>query len=106
MEVTFLGGAKEVGKSAILVKGKKNQVLLDYGANTGKTPSFPMHVKPKEVHSVLLSHAHLDHSGGVPLFFLRDGVKLLTTGLSLESLNFAVTGFYQTFRILSPVRIP
>ncbi len=106
MEVTFLGGAKEVGKSAILVKGKRNQVLLDYGANTGKVPSFPMHVKPKEVHSVLLSHAHLDHSGGVPLFFLRDGVKLITTGLSLELSTLLLqdfiklSGFYLQFEFL------
>jgi len=106
LEVTFLGGAKEVGKSAILVKGKKNQVLLDYGANTGKEPSFPMHVKPKEVHSVLLSHAHLDHSGGVPLFFLRDGVKLVTTGLSLELSTLLLedfiklSGFYLQFEYL------
>ncbi len=86
MEITFLGGAREVGKSALLVKGKKNnkQILLDYGAQTGREPSFPMHVQPKEIHSVLLTHAHLDHSGGVPLFFLREGVRLVTTGLSLE----------------------
>lgn len=106
MEVTFLGGAKEVGKSAILVKGKKNQVLLDYGANTGKVPSFPMHVKPRDVHSVLLSHAHLDHSGGVPLFFLREGVKLVTTGLTLELSNLLLqdfiklSGFYLQFEYL------
>lgn len=106
MEVTFLGGAKEVGKSAILVKGKKNQILLDYGANTGKVPSFPMHVKPRDVHSVLLSHAHLDHSGGVPLFFLRDGVKLVTTGLTLELSTLLLqdfiklSGFYLQFEFL------
>ncbi|MDA4112412.1 MAG: MBL fold metallo-hydrolase [Thaumarchaeota archaeon] len=106
MEVTFLGGAKEVGKSALLVKGRKNQIVMDYGANTGKEPSFPMHVKPKEVHSVLLSHAHLDHSGGVPLFFLRDGVKLVTTGLSLELTSLLLqdfiklSGFYLPFEYI------
>lgn len=84
MEITFLGGAREVGKSAILVKGEETSVLLDYGAQTGREPSFPMHVQPKDVHSILLTHAHLDHSGGVPLFFLREGVKLVTTGVSLE----------------------
>lgn len=106
MEVTFLGGAKEVGKSAILVKGNKNQIVLDYGANTGKIPSFPMHVKPREVHSVLLSHAHLDHSGGVPLFFLREGVKLVTTGLTLELSSLLLqdfiklSGFYLQFEYI------
>ncbi|MGI0090995.1 MAG: MBL fold metallo-hydrolase [Nitrososphaerales archaeon] len=107
MEVTFLGGAREVGKSALLVKGNKNsQVLLDYGAHTSKEPSFPMHVKPKDVHSLLLTHAHLDHSGGVPLFFLRDGVKLVTTGLSLELSTLLLqdfiklSGFYLPFEYI------
>lgn len=43
-----------------------------------------MHVQPKNVDSILLTHAHLDHSGGVPVFFLRAGVKLVTTEVSLE----------------------
>lgn len=84
MEITFLGGAKEVGKSAVLVRGDQRSILLDYGAQTGREPSFPMHVQPKTVDSILLTHAHLDHSGGVPLFFLRRGPDLVTTEVSLE----------------------
>jgi putative mRNA 3-end processing factor len=84
MELTFLGGAREVGKSALLIKGTKSKILLDYGAHTGKEPSFPMHVKPREIDSILLTHAHLDHSGGVPLFYLGQGMDLFTTGLTLE----------------------
>ena len=62
-----------------------------------------MHVKPKEVHSLLLTHAHLDHSGGVPLYFLREGVKLLTTGPTLELSSLLLdefiklSGFYLPF---------
>lgn len=103
MEVTFLGGTREVGKAGVLVRGKKNQLLFDYGAKTSKEPSFPMHVQPKDVHSVLLTHAHLDHSGGVPLFFLRDQVKLVTTGLTLELSTLLLedfirlSGFYLPF---------
>ncbi len=106
MEVTFLGGAREVGKSAILVKGNHTNLLLDYGAQTTKEPSFPMHVQPKDVHSVLLTHAHLDHSGGAPLFFLRDGVNLVTTGLSLELSMLLLedfiklSGFYLPFEFI------
>jgi putative mRNA 3-end processing factor len=84
LQITFLGGAREVGKSAILVEGQKSKILLDYGAQTGREPKFPMHVQPKEVDSILLTHAHLDHSGGVPLFFLQEGVKLMSTGITLE----------------------
>jgi putative mRNA 3-end processing factor len=84
LQITFLGGAREVGKSALLLKGKQSQILLDYGSHTGREPSFPMHVKPREIDSILLTHAHLDHSGGVPLFFLREGLDLFTTGVTLE----------------------
>lgn len=103
MEVTFLGGAREVGKSSLFVKGNNSNLLLDYGAHTSREPSFPMHVKPREVHSLLLTHAHLDHSGGVPLYFLREGVKLLTTGLTLELSTLLLddfiklSGFYLPF---------
>lgn len=103
MEVTILGGAREVGKQSLYVKGNSSSILLDYGAHTGREPSFPMHVKPKEVHSLLLTHAHLDHSGGVPLYFLREGVKLLTTGPTLELSSLLLddfiklSGFYLPF---------
>ena len=107
MEVTFLGGAREVGKSALLIKSAKGkQVILDYGAQTGREPSFPMHVQPRDVDSIILTHAHLDHSGGIPLFFLRDGVKLVTTGLSLELSTLLLedfiklSGFYLPFEYL------
>jgi putative mRNA 3-end processing factor len=85
MEIRFLGGAREVGKSAILVKGRSQHLLLDYGASPGREePSFPMPVRPRDIHSLLLTHAHLDHSGGTPMMFLQPGVKLVTTRLSLE----------------------
>jgi putative mRNA 3-end processing factor len=103
LEVTFLGGAREVGKSSLLVKNGNSSILLDYGAHTGKEPSFPMHVKPKEIESILLTHAHLDHSGGVPLFYLGQGVDLVTTGLTLELSTILLedfiklSGFYLPF---------
>ncbi|MBE0521859.1 MAG: MBL fold metallo-hydrolase [Candidatus Methanoperedenaceae archaeon] len=59
--IKFLGGAAEVGRSAILVN---DELLLDYGIKLTDPPSFPLNgLRPK---SVIISHGHLDHCGLVP----------------------------------------
>jgi putative mRNA 3-end processing factor len=61
MELQFLGGAGEVGRSAVLVDGR---LLLDYGMKTGTPPSYP--VGSVDPEAVVVSHGHLDHAGAVP----------------------------------------
>jgi len=61
MELRFLGGAREVGRSAILVN---DSLLLDYGVLTDTPPRYPVgDVKPD---AVVASHGHLDHVGAIP----------------------------------------
>jgi putative mRNA 3-end processing factor len=61
MDIRFLGGTNEVGRSAILVN---DSLLLDYGMLTGTPPQFPVgDVSPD---AVVVSHGHLDHVGTVP----------------------------------------
>jgi len=61
MEVEFLGGAREVGRSAVLVD---DSVLLDYGLLTADPPQYP--IRDPEPDAVVVSHGHLDHAGAVP----------------------------------------
>ena len=67
MDVRFLGGAREVGRSAILVNGR---LLLDYGTLTGNPPQFPVAAPDPE--AVVVSHGHLDHVGSVPTLLSGD----------------------------------
>ncbi len=63
MEIQFLGGAKEVGRSSFYLKGSKN-FLLDYGVKVGRKIEYP--ISAGKVDAFILSHAHLDHCGFAP----------------------------------------
>ena len=67
MEVEFLGGAREVGRSAVLVD---DALLLDYGLMTADPPQYP--VRDPEPDAVVVSHGHLDHVGAVPALLKGD----------------------------------
>jgi len=85
IKIKFLGGTKQIGKSAILVDNGKKKILLDYGTYPGKEPEFPPMVNPKDIDAIVLSHAHLDHSGAIPMLY-RNAVSppLITTFPTLE----------------------
>lgn len=67
MQIEFLGGAREVGRSAILVN---DSLLLDYGMATGNPPSYP--VEDPDPDAVVVSHGHLDHVGALPSLLSGD----------------------------------
>jgi putative mRNA 3-end processing factor len=67
----FLGACQEVGRSAVAVKGARSQILMDYGVMINHDVGFPVHVSPKDLDAVVLTHAHLDHSGLIPLFYVH-----------------------------------
>jgi len=71
VKVHFLGAAKTVTGSMHLLEINGQRLLLDCGLYQGKRKesyrinrSFPF--SPKDIHAVILSHAHIDHSGNLP----------------------------------------
>ena len=61
MKIRVLGGAREVGGSCIAVETEQCKVALDYGIKMdGVTDEYP-----KNFDAVIISHAHLDHSGSL-----------------------------------------
>ena len=108
MKVSILGAAKEVGRSAFLVNSNQTSILMDYGVLLKREPIFPMHVKPKDIDAVVITHAHLDHSGFVPSLFLSDSVETQVCGtlptfdlsqLLIEDM-IKISGFYLPFEYI------
>jgi len=73
MNITFYGATREVTGSSHMISTKDDRILLDCGMYQGrrkevkaKNSSFAF--DPKLVSNMLLSHAHIDHSGRIPLF--------------------------------------
>lgn len=81
VSLVLLGGFNEIGRSCILVTTNESNVLLDCGINsfcsdtTAFAPRFDVTgLNIDDIDCVLLSHAHLDHSGFLPMLF-RHGYK-------------------------------
>ena len=77
MNLTFLGGAGTVTGSKYLVESGARRLLVDCGLfqglkNLRLRNRAPLPVEPATIGSVVLTHAHLDHSGYLPAL-IRDG---------------------------------
>lgn len=102
MQIRFLGGAREIGRSAISVKSEKTQVLLDYGVMLNHTPGFPMHVPPKDVDAIILTHSHLDHSGAIPMFYINNENTLYTNRMTADLNQLLISDFIHLSRYYLP----
>jgi putative mRNA 3-end processing factor len=82
VKLSFLGGAREVGRSANLIDTGSERILLDYGIKIDTKPTqYPKQIKGK-LDGILLSHAHLDHTGAVPVLF-HQGQKCSVYGMNV-----------------------
>lgn len=72
MDITFLGAAGTVTGSKYLVKAGNRKILVDCGLFQGYKQlrlrnRAPLPLSPRELDAVILTHAHIDHSGYLPL---------------------------------------
>ena len=79
LQLTFLGGAGTVTGSKYLVETGDCKILVDCGLFQGFKQlrlrnRQPLPVAPADIDAVLLTHAHLDHSGFIPAL-VRDGFR-------------------------------
>ncbi len=103
VKLKLLGAAKEVGRAGILVNISEKNVLLDYGVSlSAEEPGFPLHVKPRILNAVALSHAHLDHSGALPLLYVSASPPLLTTALTATLSELLINDFLKLSKYYVP----
>jgi len=77
IRISFLGGARQVGRSCLFLQTPESRVLLDCGVNVAvpsdNKEAYPYLEVPefniKELDGVIITHAHLDHIGFVPYLF-------------------------------------
>ena len=73
MKLTFLGAAHEVTGSRFLLQACGKNVMGDYGMEQGVDlyQNAPLPLAESELDAVLLTHAHIDHSGYLPLLYKK-----------------------------------
>jgi len=119
MKFSFLGAGGEVGRSAFLVEDEK-RLLLEYGIKLHQRTQYPMPFQGF-VDYVIVSHAHLDHSGFVPAVYeycsppciatyptqalstllVKDSMKVQR--LKREKVNFSSTSFRKMISSFIPL---
>lgn len=72
MRIQFLGGVETVTGTKYLIEANGSKVLRDYGMFQGRrkesreiNEQVPVNVS--EIDALVLSHAHIDHSGNIPI---------------------------------------
>ena len=84
MRLRFYGGAQEVGRSAILLKDDRS-LMFDFGVKIDHKTEYP--VGMPNVDALILSHAHLDHSGFSPGLYEKEMIPTFGTPPTLRLSN-------------------
>jgi putative mRNA 3-end processing factor len=80
MKFTFLGGAGEVGRSAVLIETNNKRFMMDYGIKVmDEGPAELPLIPSKKIHEVVISHGHLDHIGFLPMLYENNQIPWYAT---------------------------
>ncbi len=106
VEIKILGGGKEVGRLSVLLKRSedKRAIILDAGVNFDEEdkPILAATYPPKYVEAIVLSHAHLDHIGTAPLYYISGAPRVYATKPTLEMAQLMLEDFLKLNGYYSP----
>ena len=90
MKLTFLGANHEVTGSCTLLEAAGQRYLIDCGMEQGRDTyeNQPIPVAPGEIDGVLATHAHIDHTGRIPML-VKQGFqgRILTTRVTANLMD-------------------
>jgi metallo-beta-lactamase family protein len=89
MRIRFLGAARTVTGSCYHLSTNGMQLLVDCGIYQGKNADevnrIPFQFNPEEINYLLLTHAHLDHSGLIPKLVMEGfRGRIITTSATAD----------------------
>ena len=73
MKLVFIGATHEVTGSCTYLEACGKRILIDFGMEQGRDTYENVRIPctPGEIDYVLLTHAHIDHSGLIPLMYVN-----------------------------------
>lgn len=94
MDVKFLGAAGEVTGSMHLLETESDRILMDCGMFQGRRKESRLKnrefsINPKSITNMILSHAHIDHSGRIPMLTKHGFTgRVITTRPTADALEY------------------
>ena len=105
-KIRVLGGGGEVGRLSVLVRrdGEKEGIIVDSGVNFDDEdrPIFAATYPPRYVNALVLSHAHLDHIGTAPMYFISGKPQVYATQPTRQMSELMLNDFLKLNGYYSP----